>query len=129
MPNDDGLHYNPPAPVAQVTLRDITSGTLLPDVPLLVDTGADITLLPKNAVQRLGVQPLPEQHYQLVGFDGASSVAEAVDLDMIFLNKAYRGRYLITDSNHGILGRDVLTSVTLVFDGPQQTWSEHANPP
>ncbi|MGN6368382.1 MAG: retropepsin-like aspartic protease [Phycisphaerae bacterium] len=129
MPNYDGLHYNPPAPVVHVTLREISSGALLPNVPLLIDTGADTTLLPKNALQRLGVQSLPNQHYQLLGFDGASSVAEAVDLDMIFLNKAYRGRYLVIDTEHGILGRDVLAGVALVLDGPQQIWSERPPSP
>jgi len=53
------------------------------------------------------------------------SAAEAVELDMIFLRKAYRGLYLIVDSDHGILGRDVLASVALLFDGPNQAWSEY----
>ncbi len=48
MPNYDASHYDPPAPVAQVTLRDPANGALLPNVLLLVDTGADITLLPWN---------------------------------------------------------------------------------
>ena len=56
MPTYDASRYNPPAPVAHVTLRDSSTGTLLPNVPLLIDTGADITLLPSTAVQRLRAQ-------------------------------------------------------------------------
>ncbi len=43
---------------------------------------------------------------------------------MIFLLKAFRGRYLLTDNDRGILGRDVLASVALLFNGPAQDWSQ-----
>jgi len=60
----------------------------------------------------------------VVGFDGSRSTAGAVDLDMIFLGKAFRGRYLLTNDDHGVLGRDVLASVALLFDGPRREWSQ-----
>jgi len=128
MPTYDTSHYDPPAPVAQVTLREINGGALLPNVLLLLDTGADITLLPRDAVERLGVTPMSGKDYQLVGFDGSQSTAQAVELDMIFLRKAYRGRYLLIDSEHGVLGRDVLCNVVLLLDGPRQEWSEMLPP-
>lgn len=118
MPNYDASHYDPPAPVAQVTLRDMKGGSLLPDVMLLVDSGADVTLLPRRAVERLGVKPLSGQNCQLLSFDGTASSAQVVELDMIFLQKAYRGRYLLIDQDHGVLGRDVLCNVALLLDGP-----------
>ena len=46
------------------------------------------------------------------------------DLDMIFLNRAYRGRYALIDAEQGILGRDVLNHVSLLLNGPKQDWSE-----
>jgi hypothetical protein len=97
---------------------------LLPNVFLLVDTGADVTLLPRNAAERLGVKPLSGKDYQLLGFDGTPSAAQAVELDMIFLKKVYRGRYLLIDGDHGVLGRDVLSNVVLLLDGPRQEWLE-----
>jgi hypothetical protein len=124
MPSYDASHYDPRAPVARVTLRDMNSGALLPDVLLLLDTGADITLLPRNAVERLGVRPLSGQDYQLLGFDGTPRAAQAVELDVIFLMRVYRGRYLLIDGDHGILGRDVLCNVVLLLNGPRQEWSE-----
>lgn len=121
MPNYDALHYSPPAPVAQVSLRDIGSQSLLPNVLLLIDTGADITLLPRAAVEILGVSTSGTD-YELLGFDGTKSTAKAVELDMIFLKKAYRGRYLLIDSEHGVLGREVLCHIALLLNGPAQEW-------
>ncbi len=46
MPSYDATHFDPPAPIAQVILRDPHSEAAVSDVPLLMDTGADITLLP-----------------------------------------------------------------------------------
>jgi predicted aspartyl protease len=76
MPNYDAAHYDPPAPVAQVTLREMTNGTLLANVTLLLDTGADITLLPRGAVERLGVKPLGGVDYELVTISKASADAD-----------------------------------------------------
>src|SRR5712691_6930916 len=69
MPSYDALRYDPPAPIAQVTLR-ASNGATVPDVLLLLDTGADITLLPRDVVIRLGMNPDPSLQYELVGFDG-----------------------------------------------------------
>ena len=124
MPSYDALHYDPPAPIAQVMLR-APNGTIVSDVLLLLDTGADTTLLPRSAVTRLGINIDPALQYELVGFDGSRSTSEAIDLDMIFLQKAFRGRYLIIDSERGILGRDVLASVSILLNGPAQEWSQH----
>jgi predicted aspartyl protease len=124
MPSYDASHFEPPAPVARVTLRNPHSGVLIPDVLLLVDTGADVTLLPRLAVEGLGVPLLANQSYELMGFDGSKSFAPVVMLDMIFLARAFRGRNLLIEADRGILGRDILNHVTLLLDGPQQQWSE-----
>jgi predicted aspartyl protease len=124
MPSYDASHFDPPAPVAHVTLRNPHSGAMVSDVPLLVDTGADVTLLPRLAVEGLGVPLLANQSYELMGFDGSKSFAPVVMLDMIFLARAFRGRNLLIEADRGILGRDILNHVTLLLDGPQQQWSE-----
>jgi len=123
MPRYDASRYNPPAPVAFVSLQR-SGGQPLHDVPLLIDTGADVTLIPRWAVARVGGTPEASMKYEVFGFDGNRSLAEAVDLEMIFLNKIFRGRYLLTEEEHGILGRDILMILRLLFDGPAQEWSE-----
>jgi hypothetical protein len=55
-------------------------------------------------------------------------MTQPVDLDMVFLQKAFRGRYLLIDEERGILGRDVLASVTPLLNGPGQEWSQHTLP-
>lgn len=126
MPSYDATHFGPPAPVAQVRLRDPSCGATVSDVLVLVDTGADITLLPRSAVEQLGVPLLAGQQYELIGFDGSKSFAPAVLLDLLFLRRAFRGRYLLIEEERGIMGRDILNHVLLLLDGPQQQWSEYA---
>ena len=33
-------------------------------------------------------------------------------------------RYLLTEDESGVLGRDILNHVTLLLDGPRHRWSE-----
>jgi hypothetical protein len=46
MPSYDASHFDPPAPVARVTLRNPHTAATVSDVLLLLDTGADITFCP-----------------------------------------------------------------------------------
>jgi len=48
MPKYDTENFDPPAPVAYVSIRDPETGASLSDVPMLIDTGADVTLLPAS---------------------------------------------------------------------------------
>ncbi len=125
MPNYDASHFDPPAPVVYVTLRYPHSGATVSNVQLLLDTGADVTILPRMVVERLGVPLLANERYELMGFDGSKSFARVVMLDMLFLRRAFRGRYLLAEEERGILGRDILNHVMVLLDGPRQQWSEH----
>ena len=125
MPSYDASDFDPPAPVARVVLRNPHSGATVSDVSLLLDTGADVTLLPRTAVERLSIPLLPDQRYELRSFDGSKSFAPVVMLELLFLRRAFRGRYLLIEAERGILGRDILNHVTVLLDGPRQQWSEH----
>ncbi len=82
---------------------------------------------PSSTVEQLGVSVLTDQGYELKGFDGSRSVASVVMLDMIFLMRVFRGRYLLIEAERGILGRDILNHVSVLFDGPQQQWAESSS--
>ncbi len=125
MPAYDAEFFAPPAPLARVTLRHPATGALLPDVPMLLDSGADVTLIPQASVDTLGATVNPGSGYELIGFDGARSVAQAVQLDLLFLGRAFKGRFLLIGHDSGILGRDILNHVTILLDGPRLTWNEH----
>jgi hypothetical protein len=107
-----------------VALRDPATGATLKDIPMLLDSGADVTLLPQSAVQRLGVVGEQGIRIELVGFDGSRSTVPAVRLDLVLLGKTFKGRYLTFDQECGILGRDILNHLVILLDGPSLGWQE-----
>lgn len=121
MPAYDDSRFAPPAPVARVRLRHPDRGESNADVPMLIDSGADATLLPKAAVAALGIVSTGER-YQLVAFDGTTSESEAVRADLVFMSRRFRGRFLVIDAEVGIVGRDVSNHVRLLLDGPALSW-------
>ena len=125
MPSYNGEWFNPPAPLARVTLRNPTSGQTVGDVPMLLDTGADVTLLPRAVVDRLNIALETNAQYEMVGFDGTSSLSSVVELEMIFLEKTFRGKFLLLEQEWGIIGRNVLNAVSLLLDGPHLIWDRH----
>lgn len=120
----DSEQFDPPAPLAQVTLRNPDTGVAWADVPMLLDSGADVTLIPQTALSQLGVAVIPDRHYELIGFDGNTSFAPVVRLELIFCRRTFRGRFLLIDQTWGILGRNVLNAVPLLLDGPHLMWEE-----
>jgi hypothetical protein len=122
----DGAHFDPPAPVAVVTLRAVGGGgATVGDVELLLDNGADVTLLPRAAVERVGgVDVAGGKRFELMGFDGSRSEAVAVMVEMVFLDRTFRRQYLLIDEERGVLGRDVLNHVAVLLDGPGLRWVE-----
>ncbi|MBK9712055.1 MAG: aspartyl protease family protein [Kouleothrix sp.] len=83
MPAYDVSQFNPPAPVAAITLRNSQTGGIVADVPMLLDSGADVTLIPQSAARSLGLEPIADSRYELVGFDGTTSFASVVRLELI----------------------------------------------
>jgi len=123
MPEYDSDSFDPPAPVARIVLRSLETGHTSDGLLAVLDTGADITLLPHSVAEGIGVLAEPGATYDLAGFDGKVSRADSAKLDLLFLGKAIRGRFLLYDRDYGILGRDVLNLVSLLMDGPRQTWN------
>ncbi len=122
MPAYDSTSSDPPAPVARVSLRDPVSGASCVDVPMLVDSGADVTVLPRSVVVALGVAPSESSGVELAGFDGTRVVAGAVTLEMRLCGRLFRGRFLVAPVDRGILGRNILNALTLTLDGPRLPW-------
>lgn len=119
---DDGL-FSPPAPVVSAKLRNPGTGATRDGILLLIDSGADVTLLPRSAIDGLGIRDFAS--YEVLGFDDSRSTVDAVRADLLFLNKTFRGQFLVVNHEVGILGRDVLNSVALLLNGPRLVWEEH----
>ncbi len=63
----NGEHI-PPAPVARIILRNTDTEEMIRDVPMLLDTGADITLVPRASCNYVGVPVLRDDTIELIGF-------------------------------------------------------------
>lgn len=121
MPKYDRERFDPPAPVVTVLVEHPESGARVDGVAMLLDSGADVTLLPRTVVDLLGIKPLDEQ-YRLLSFDDRVSDADAVRARLIFLKTRFRGTFLVVEGDVGVLGRNVLNSVRILLDGPAQSW-------
>lgn len=103
MPLYDSELFTPPAPCVRVTLRRWDTGAALPDVPMLLDSGADVSLIPQASAIALGASDTSAGRYELVGFDGNRSVAQAVELELVFLKRAFKGKFLLINQAWGLL--------------------------
>jgi len=124
MPAYDDQLFNPPAPLARVTLRNSADGNAVADAPMLIDSGADVSLVSQRSLTLLGATVDPDAGYEVMGFDGRKSIAQVVSLDLIFLRRVFRGRFLVSNQECGILGRDILNHVAVLLDGPRLVWDE-----
>ena len=123
----DDQHYQPPAPVASLTLRTLDGrDQTISNVLALIDTGADVTLLPRWAVEQLGLTPRAGEGVKLEWFDGSIRAADTVELEAAFFGGRFQGRYAVIDQPHGIIGRNLLNHFRLLFDGPAKTWQRVA---
>jgi hypothetical protein len=124
MPAYDHAWFDPPAPLALVTLRNPEGGATVTDVPMLLDSGADVALVPAGVLSSLGLAPLAGTQYELVGFDGGTSRVDAVRLELVFCRRAFRGQFVLIDQSWGVLGRNVLNAIPILLDGPRLRWEE-----
>ena len=102
----DASRFDPPAPLALVTVSSAHLGVTIENVPMLIDTGADVSLLPRAHVTSL--VPADAKSYELEAFDGTKSTAPAI----------CTGNYLATvagqSRNTGLLFRQ--TVIVHAFD-------------
>ena len=123
MPGYDATDREPPAPIAEVVLRNPETGAEVSPVVMLIDTGADVTLIPRQAVTQIGCHPV--SLHTLIGFDGdTSGMYEEVVVEMKFVGKSFTGQFLMIDQPTGIIGRYILNYLVLTFDGPRLQWNE-----
>ena len=111
----DAERFSPPAPLAVVTVKSEPLGIVVNDVPILLDTGADVSLLPRAHIAPLA-SPDAKQ-YELEAFDGTKSTAPVINAELQFLDKSFRGQFLLIESWHGVLGRNVLNNLSLLCPG------------
>ena len=71
MPTYDGGRYSPPAAVATVIVLSLDSGAAVESVSMFLDSGADISCLPRPVVEALAL-PIGDQSYEIMAYDNST---------------------------------------------------------
>ena len=119
------FHYeteaeDPPAPYLTARLSNPSRPTVVADIRAKLDTGADITVIPEALAKDLNLKVV--NRIAAIGFDGVPQ-EKAVYAFRIELPNGVRGstQCLTRDSDHVLLGRDVINHLRLLLDGPAQS--------
>ncbi|HEX2690652.1 MAG TPA: aspartyl protease family protein [Kofleriaceae bacterium] len=106
--------FDPPAPMVPVRIS-APAGEDAVMLPMLVDTGADCTLVPASIVRRLGLPQIDV--IGLTGVGGARQRATVHAAAVEFGGVRLLAR-IVAFVDEAILGRDVLNQAILRLDGP-----------
>lgn len=90
---------------------------------MLIDSGADVTLVPLAAITTIGLAADRGQGYELSGFDGQESLAFPVVAELTIAGRSFRGQYLVIERPWGIIGRNLLNLLRITLDGPRLEWT------
>lgn len=121
----DSTAFRPPAPVVTVTVRSPVNGRAVSSVSLLIDSGADVSFLPRGAIADLIDDSPDGVQYEVEAFDGTKSLVPVVQMEIVLLGKSFRGQFLLVDGPHGFLGRNILNNISILLDGPSLNWLEN----
>jgi hypothetical protein len=97
-------------------------GGVQDDVPLLLDSGADVSVIPLSVARALGATVEPAW-VQIRYFRGEDTTYDRATLSVEFGGYRFKGPFLVADADYGVLGRNVLNLLVLTLDGPTLTWS------
>ncbi len=89
---------------------------------MLLDTGADLTVIPKYAVENLDLEFPPNLKFRLESFDGKKSVNQGAELEINFANYKIRGKFPLIEQDYGIIGRNILNRFKIELDGQNLRW-------
>jgi hypothetical protein len=122
MPAYDDDRYSPAAAVATVRVRDIASGATVDEISVLLDSGADISALPKGIVEALAL-PVGDRSYEVMAYDNTVRECPTARAEVIFMRGHFKGQFIVLDQDVGVLGRNILKHFVVTLDGPRLEWS------
>ena len=114
----DNQNYNPAAPVLPITVHIPGDITREVKTVALVDTGADITCLPKALINALKAEP--GSRYDVFGINGifiSSTESYFLEFEIAGTKKLIE---VIAVSDDPILGRNLVNEFILKLHGPGQ---------
>jgi predicted aspartyl protease len=111
--------FDPPAPVITIQVSPLNQSELTTTVDCLVDTGADLSLIPQRLAEEFNLAP--EGVIIVEGFDGERQQLYLFAVDIVVEEFRLDGLEVTAyPTDHAILGRDILNRFRLLLDGPAQ---------
>lgn len=119
--------HNPPAPVAPVTVANVVQRRRHRSSPALLDTGSDITAIPRSLANTLRLYPIGQIRLEDVQAQTIQVLTYAVQLTVADLIIP-RLEVILTGLDHVVLGRDVLNLLYILLSGPEAAFDMHTTP-
>lgn len=109
------------APFAWIHVIDRVSGLREDDVPMLLDTGADVTLLPRRPSFGREI-PYVGKTYKVDDVGGGRRELPAINVTLSIETIVINSLCLVDDRQEGLLGRNVLNLFRVELDARNKTW-------
>ncbi len=110
------------APIARIIVQNPDDIALKTEALMLLDTGADLTLLPSIAIVNADIRPIPDFYEELLAFDDHKVLAQVVLATIQLEGRTIKGEFPVVEQSIGVIGRNVLNLFPLLFDGPRLSW-------
>ena len=121
--------FENPIPSIEIELRTpLQDDASARRVLMVLDSGADMTCLPKRALSAIG--KLSTGTRTVIDYEGLSHEAITRFVDLVFDGVRMKNLEVVEiPQDFGFIGRDVLNRHKIVMDGPSCVWYREEDPP
>ncbi|MBI4674606.1 MAG: hypothetical protein HY741_23425 [Chloroflexi bacterium] len=112
--------YFPPAPVMQVRFALPDKALRLGPIPALVDSGADVTIVPASIPEMLGAES--DNDKVIRAYSGGGRIVKMYYLDIAIGEQRYPAVMVAADpqADQVMIGRNLLNKLIITLNGPRQ---------